>query len=49
MLTVAAPLRAGYSAVIEGPFTLEAGDLVQGDASVATTIDFLINGVEEST
>ena len=42
-------LRGGYSAIIDGPFTLEAGDLIEGDASNATTIELLINGVEESS
>ncbi len=30
-------------------FTLEAGDLIEGDASVASKIDYVISGVEEAT
>lgn len=28
--------------------TLEAGDLIEGDASAATVVDFIISGVEET-
>ena len=40
-------MAAGASFPITGPFTLEAADLVQGDASAANVVDFTLNGVEE--
>ncbi len=41
-------MDAGFMAVYDTTFTLEAGDLVEGDASAATVVDFTINGVENS-
>ena len=38
----------GYMAVYNNELTLEAGDLIEGDASVATVVDYTINGVEKS-
>jgi hypothetical protein len=32
----------------DAEYTLEAGDLIEGDASAATVVDFTINGVEET-
>jgi hypothetical protein len=29
-------------------YTLEAGDLIEGDSSVAAVVDYTINGVEET-
>ncbi len=34
--------------IYKDELTLEAGDLIEGDASVATKIDYTINGVEET-
>lgn len=41
-------IAAGALVEINAGYTLEAGDLIEGDASVATTVDYTINGVEES-
>jgi len=41
-------LGIGYMMVYDDELTLEAGDLIEGDASVATVIDYVINGVEET-
>lgn len=41
-------LGAGYKGVEDHPITLEAGDKIQGDASVASKVDYIINGVENS-
>lgn len=40
-------LGVGYLAETEKPFTLSAGDSIEGDASVALKLDYTINGVEE--
>jgi hypothetical protein len=31
-----------------GSFTLEAGDLIEGDTTTATVLDYVITGVEET-
>lgn len=41
-------IPAGALVEIVSGYTLGAGDLVEGDASAATTVDYTINGVEES-
>jgi len=41
-------IAAGAQFEWEGVTTLEAGDLIEGDASVATKVDYVINGTEES-
>ena len=41
-------LGAGESLETDTDYTLEASDLVEGDASSATSIDYTINGIEES-
>ncbi len=41
-------LNGRFMAVEDTVLTLEAGDLIEGDASVASTVDYTINGVEES-
>jgi hypothetical protein len=39
-------LAAGSLAIDDQELTMEAGDKVQGDASVANKIDYVISGVE---
>lgn len=39
-------LGAGFLAVEEAELTMEAGDKIQGDASVASKLDYVISGVE---
>ncbi len=41
-------LGAGESLETDTDYTLEAADLIEGDASSATSIDFTINGIEET-
>ena len=41
-------MLTGESLHVEGPFTLEAADLLEGDATNATEVDFTINGAEET-
>ena len=41
-------LAVGAQFEWEGTITLEAADLIQGDASVATVVDYVINGVEQT-
>lgn len=41
-------LGAGELLETDADYTLEAGDLIEGDASSATTVDYTINGVEET-
>jgi len=41
-------LKAGSSMETDEEYTLEAGDLIEGDASTALVIDYTIHGVEES-
>jgi len=41
-------LGAGYMLVFDDELTLEAADLIEGDAANATEVDFTINGVEET-
>ena len=38
----------GYSKIFSDELTLAAGELIEGDASVADKVDFTINGVEET-
>ena len=37
-----------YCFIFDDELTLEAADEIEGDASVATVVDFVINGVEET-
>ncbi len=39
-------LGAGSLAIDDQEITMEAGDLIQGDASVASKIDYVISGIE---
>lgn len=42
------PMGTGEKIEIRGPFTLEAADLIEGDATNATEVDYTINGVENA-
>lgn len=37
-----------YSHIFDDELTLEAGDLIEGDASAAVVVDYVINGMEET-
>ena len=39
-------LGAGYMCEEDQRFTLEAGDIIEGDASAATVVDYIIFGAE---
>jgi len=41
-------LGIDYMMVYDDELTLEAGDLIEGDASAADVVDYVINGVEET-
>lgn len=41
-------IPAGGSYVHDALITLEAGDLIEGDASTANVVDFVINGAENA-
>ncbi len=41
-------LAVGAQFEYTGRVTLEAADLIEGDASAATQVDYVINGVEEA-
>jgi len=41
-------LKAGYLLVVDDEQNLEAGDRLQGDASVADVVDYIISGMEKS-
>ena len=41
-------IPAKGSAVIDDVQTLEAADIIEGDASIGTTVDYTISGVEEA-
>ena len=41
-------LGAGYMLVCDDELTLEAADVIEGDASVANVVDYTINGVEKT-
>ncbi len=38
-------LLAGYLLVVDDEFTLEAADLIEGDTTTASKVDFVISGV----
>jgi len=40
-------LGVGYLLETDLPYTLEAGDIIEGDASVGAVVDYTIHGVEE--
>ena len=41
-------LNGRFMAVLDDVLTLEAGDLIEGDADSATTVDYTISGTEET-
>ena len=41
-------LGAGFSLETDRDYTLEAGDTIKGDASLAVVVEFTINGIEET-
>ncbi len=41
-------LQPRFLAELDTVYTLEAADLIEGDADVANVVDFTINGVEET-
>lgn len=41
-------LSSGANYLFDGRLPLSTGDLIEGDASVATSVDFTIGGVEET-
>ena len=41
-------LGAAYCLIFDDELTLEAADKIEGDASVARKVDYVINGVEET-
>lgn len=41
-------LGVAYCLVFDDELTLEAADIIEGDASAATVVDYVINGVEET-
>jgi len=41
-------LKKGFNSRSRGDFTLKSGETIQGDASVASKVDFTINVVEET-
>lgn len=43
-----ASLGAGEARHVQVVITLEAGDLVEGDASAANVVDYTLNGVENA-
>jgi len=42
------PMPQNYTFLFGDELTLEAGDMIQGDASAAVVVDYTINGVEET-
>ncbi|KKL03494.1 hypothetical protein LCGC14_2625620, partial [marine sediment metagenome] len=41
-------LLGGYSLVVDDEQTLEASDLIEGDATSGTAIDYTISGVQNA-
>lgn len=37
-----------YTFIFDDELTLEPGDMIQGNASVAACVDYVINGIEET-
>ena len=42
-------LGIGYLAVMDDELTLEAADLIEGDANTAAKVDYTISGIEKTT
>ena len=41
-------LSVNYLSIYDDEITLETGDLIEGDASVAAVVDYVISGVEKT-
>lgn len=41
-------MEPDYTFIFDDELTLEPGDSIQGDASVAACVDYVINGIEET-
>lgn len=41
-------LGAGYMMVYDNEITLEAGDVIEGDATTANVVDYTVSGVEKA-
>lgn len=39
---------ARFSAVLDDEITLEAADIIEGDATIASAVDYIISGIENS-
>lgn len=48
LIPVAMSMAAGNSMEYTNVLTLEAGDIIEGDASVAAEVDYVIEGVERT-
>lgn len=48
IIPMAMVLLAGYLMEEDQVITLEAGDVLEGDASIATQVDFTVGGVERT-
>lgn len=46
IIPVDTALKAGYLLVMDDEVTLEAGDMIEGDAAVADMIDYVVSGYE---
>jgi len=42
------PMPQNYTWIFDDELTLEAGDMIQGDASAANVVDYTVNGIEET-
>ena len=40
-------LKAGYMAVLDDEVVMEAADIIEGDASVASQVDYTISGLQK--
>jgi hypothetical protein len=48
LIPVALSLAASYSLTFECNITMDTGDLIQGDTTTASKVDFTISGVERT-
>jgi len=48
IIPVDTALKAGYLLVMDDEVTLEAGDMIEGDAAVASKLDYVVSGVENA-
>ena len=42
-------LPTDYKTILDEVYTLEAGDMIEGDCTTANVADYVLNIVEEST